>query len=96
MSWLILSLNLKLMESSRLVFIFTNSTDSSVGRALDWDGNLADSSLSASGVAVLYPSARHFICCLVLVQPRKTLPDMTGNLLTWMQKIKQTNSADSD
>ena len=28
------------------------------------------------------PLARHFILCLVLVQPSKTHPDMTENLLT--------------
>ena len=29
-----------------------------------------------------------FILCLVLVQPRKTCPNITEKLLTWMQSIK--------
>ena len=34
-------------------------------------------------------SARHFILCLVLVQPRKTHPHVTEKLLTEMKKIKE-------
>ena len=33
---------------------------------------------------VFCPLARHFILCLVLVQPRKTLYDMTEKMLTGM------------
>ena len=46
----------------------------SIGRVLDWVA-----SLRLTGVTVLCPCARHFINCLVLVQPRKTgnHPDMT-------------------
>ena len=52
-----------------------NGCSGSVGRALDWDGDpkIASSSLTAGGVTVLCPLARHFICnisWLVLVQPR--------------------------
>ena len=36
--------------------------------------------LSLTGVTVLCPIARHFIGCLVLVQPRKTRPNMTEKL----------------
>ena len=38
--------------------------------------------LSLTGGTVLCPWARHFILCLVLVQPRKTFPDITETLLT--------------
>ena len=46
--------------------------------------------LTASGVTVLFPQARHFIRCLVLVQPRKTgnCPDMTDFFLTRTLSIK--------
>ena len=40
------------------------------------------SSLTSGGVTVLCPWTRHFIRCLVLVQLRKTRPDMTEKLLT--------------
>ena len=36
-----------------------------------------------SGVTVLCPYTRHINPCLVLVQTRKTLPDITEKLLTW-------------
>ena len=46
-----------------------------------WTGDqrVASLRLAASGVTVLCPLARHFIRCLVLVQPRKkeNRPDMT-------------------
>ena len=35
---------------------------------------------SLTGGNALCPSARHFILCLVLVQPRKTCPNMTEKL----------------
>ena len=38
--------------------------------------------LSLTGIAVLCPSARHIYPCLVLVQHRKTRPDITEKLLT--------------
>ena len=31
----------------------------------------------------LCPRARHFILCLVLVQPRKTCPEMTDFFFDW-------------
>ena len=40
--------------------------------------------LSLTGGTVLCPLARHYILCLVLVQPRKTRLDITEKLLTWM------------
>ena len=49
---------------------------------LTWDQTFDSSRLTAGGVTVLCPLARHFIHCLVLVQPRKTCPDMTKKLLT--------------
>ena len=39
--------------------------------------------LSLTGGTALCPRARHFINSLVLVQPRKTGPDMTEKLSTW-------------
>ena len=44
----------------------------------------AGSCLAPGGVTVLCHWARHFIHCLVLVQPRKTCPNMTEKLLTGM------------
>ena len=38
--------------------------------------------LSLTGVTVLCPSVRHIKPCLLLVQPRKTHPDITEKLLT--------------
>ena len=38
--------------------------------------------LSLTGVTVVWPLARHIYPCLVLVQPRKTRPDITERLLT--------------
>ena len=35
--------------------------------------------LSLTRGTVLYPCARHFILCVVLVQPRKTCPDIAEN-----------------
>ena len=40
---------------------------------LDWGSK----HLTAVGVTVLCPWAKNFIRCLILVQPRKTRPDMT-------------------
>ena len=45
------------------------------GRVLDWRGGAAGSSLTS--VTVLCPWARHIYPCLVLVQARKTRPDVT-------------------
>ena len=39
---------------------------------------------SLTGVTALCPSARHINPCLVLVQPRKSGPDITEKLLTGM------------
>ena len=51
----------------------------SVGRALEHgDLKVASSRLAVGGVTVLGHCARHFIRC-VMVQPRKTRPDMTEN-----------------
>ena len=44
------------------------------------DRGVAGSSLN--GGTALCPWARHLILCLVLIQPRKTRPDMTENVLT--------------
>ena len=52
----------------------------SVVECLTRDRGVAASSLT--GGTVLYPCARHFILCLVLVQRRKTCPDITEKLLT--------------
>ena len=41
-----------------------------------------------TGVTALCPWARHINPCLVLVQPRKTLPDITMKLLTGTYRIK--------
>ena len=53
-----------------------------VVECLTQDQGVADSSLARG--TVLCPLAIHFILCLVLVQPRKTHPDMTEKLLTGM------------
>ena len=51
------------------------------------DRGVAGSSLT--GVSVLCPRAKtHLIPCLVLVQPAKTRPDITGKLLTGTLRIK--------
>ena len=59
----------------------------SVGRMLDWVLRVASLNLFGDRVTVLYPLVRHFICCLVLVQPKKTHPDMT-EIVDWDQRIK--------
>ena len=50
----------------------------SVVEFLTQDRGVAGSSLTRG--TVLCPFARHFILCLVLVQPRQTCPDMTEKL----------------
>ena len=47
------------------------------------DHRVDGSSLNSNRLIVLCPCARHIISCLMLVQPRKTCPDMTEKLLTW-------------
>ena len=51
-----------------------------------WTGDqrVSSSRLTAGGVSVLCPQARHFILCLALVQHRKTghCPNVTEKLLT--------------
>ena len=37
------------------------------------------------------PWARHFICCLVLVQPRKTRPDMHWDIKNNIKNIIMNN-----
>ena len=54
---------------------------------LTQDQRVADSCLT--GVIVLWPTARHINSFLVLVQPRKTCPDMAEKLLTGYNQIKQ-------
>ena len=46
--------------------------------------------LSLTGVTVLCPWARQIYPCLVLVQPRMTLPNITEKLFTGTKRIKQT------
>ena len=58
----------------------------SVIECLTWDQGVEGSSLT--GGTALCPWARHFILCLVLVQLRKTYPDMTEKMLTGMLRIK--------
>ena len=60
----------------------------SVGRALDWGRWVAISNLTAGGVTVFGPWARHSIRCLVLIQPRKTRPDMTENCCFGRKKYR--------
>ena len=52
----------------------------------DW--RVVSSRLTVCRVTVLCPWARHFICCLVLVQPRKIRLDMTEKLLPGTQRFK--------
>ena len=47
--------------------------------------------MTAGRVFVLCPSARHFIRCLVLVQPRITGPNMTEKMLTGKLGINANN-----
>ena len=62
-----------------------------VVECLTQDRGVAGSSLA--GVTVLCPWARHIYPCIVLVQPRKTCPDIAEKLLTGTYRIKskQTN-----
>ena len=53
---------------------------------LDWIEGLRGMSLT--GGNTLCPRPRHFIFSLVLVQPRKTRPNMTEKLLIGMYRIK--------
>ena len=49
---------------------------------LDGDQRVASLSLISGGVTVLCFLEQDTICCLVLVQPRKTCPDITEKLFT--------------
>ena len=57
-----------------------------MSRGLDWDQRIASSSLTPCGIIVICPRARH----LTLVQPRKTPPVMTENLLPQISSTNQT------
>ena len=46
---------------------------------------------SLTGITVLCPLARHIYPCLVLVQPRKTRPDITEKMLTGTLRIISNN-----
>ena len=61
----------------------------SVVECLTRDLGVAD--LSLTDCTVLCPSARHINACLVLVQPRKTHPDITIKLLNGMLGRKESN-----
>ena len=58
----------------------------SVVECLTWDRGVVGSSLT--GVTALCPCARHIYPCLVLVQPRKTRPNIIERLLTGTYRIK--------
>ena len=49
--------------------------------------------IDITGITALCSLARHIDPCLVLVQPRKTCPDITEKIVDWDVKnqIKQTN-----
>ena len=51
--------------------------------------------LSLTGVTTFCHWARHINPCLVLVQPRKTHPDITEKLLTGMKRIKSNKQANN-
>ena len=53
---------------------------------LDWDLGLPGSSLTRG--TALCPGARHFILCLVQVQPRKAGLDITEKMFDWDVKIQ--------
>ena len=57
---------------------------SSVGRTLYWESRVAGLSLTKDSVTGLYLLENYFLCCLVLIQPRKTHPGMTEKLITGM------------
>ena len=42
------------------------------------------------------PLVMSFLLCLVLVKPRKTHPDLTENLSTWIKESNQTNKRKHD
>ena len=69
-----------------MYYTLTGEHSGSVVECLTRDQGAAGSSLT--GVAVLCPSARHINPCLVLVQPRKTCPDIPEDV---KNQIKQTN-----
>ena len=54
-------------------------TNKVCGGYKDYDRRLTSLRLTAGRVAVSSPCARTFIHCLVLVQPRKTCPDILKN-----------------
>ena len=58
----------------------------SVVECFTWDQGVAGSSIT--GVTTVCPWARHINPCLVLVQPRKTCPDITEKMLTGTWRIK--------
>ena len=68
---------------------FQDERSGSVLECLIQDKGVACSSLN--GGTVLWTWARHLSLCLVLVQPRKTHPDMTEQILTGTKESKQTN-----
>ena len=62
----------------------------SVVECLTQDRGVAGSSLT--GGTALCSRARHFIICLVLVQPRKTPSNITEKLLTGTYRIKSNKT----
>ena len=68
--------------SIHLLQYFVEEHNGSVVGCLTRDGGVAGSSLTRGALSC--PWARHFILCLVLVQPRKTCPDMTEKMLIGM------------
>ena len=71
---------------------FQEERSGSVLECLTWDRGVGGLSLNKG--TVLGTWARHFILCLVLVQPRKTRPDMTEQMLTGMKASKQVKPID--
>ena len=89
------SLRGSVQQHASKVFVLTNTLDpwehsGSVVECLTWDRVAAGSSLTS--VTVLCSWTRHIYPCLVLVQPRKTRPDIT--VVDWDLKNQLDSSTD--
>ena len=69
--------NFKLTDCSKSIYCLAFMQSIKVKECLARDRGIASSSLA--GGTAFCPSARHFILCFVLVQPRKTCSNMTEN-----------------
>ena len=68
-----------------------NKKKAELSGSVGGDRRVDSSSLTDGGVPVLCPWARHFIHCLLLVQPRKTGPNITETIVDWDVDNQKTN-----